>query len=105
MSTHPPVLVGWILADLTETLGVIATVLVFIGAVGLGVAAFVWARKWRQQLADEPTIEAQIESYRTMLEAGLIDDDEYDRIVAQLRSPGPEPPDPPTPPTPPGTAH
>jgi hypothetical protein len=97
MSTpHPPVLTAWIVADLTATLGVIATILLFVGAVGLGIAVFMWVRKWRQGLAGEPTIEAQIESYRHMLDEGLIDDQEYDHIVAQLQSPpGPEPPAPP----------
>lgn len=88
MSTpHPLILAGWIVADLTVTIEVVATVLLTAGAIGLGVAVFVWARNWRRQQGEEPTIEAQIESYRHMLEQGLIDDDEYDRIVAQLQSP------------------
>ncbi len=86
MSTpHPLILGGWIVADLTATLGVIASVLLLAGVIGLGVAVFVWARKWRQRLGEEPTIEAQIESYRHMLNDGVIDDDEFDRIVAQLQ--------------------
>ena len=74
------------------TLEVIVTVLLLAGAIGLGVAVFVWTRNWRRQLNEEPTIETQIESYRTMLDEGVIDDDEYDRIVAQLegRSVAPE---------------
>ena len=68
------------------TLEVIVTVLLLAGAIGLGVAAFIWARNWRRRLDEEPTIEAQIESYRTMLNEGLIDDEEYDRIVAHLKA-------------------
>jgi hypothetical protein len=103
MSTpRPLVLAGWIVADLTASIEVVATAALLVGAVGLGVAAFVWVRNWRRGLAEEPTIEEQIESYRHMLDEGLIDDQEYDRIVAQLHEqpleqPGPEPPSGPTP--------
>ena len=97
--------------DMTATFEVIATVLLLAGAVGLGVAVFVWARRWRQELAEEPTNEAQIESYRHMLDQGLIDDDEYDRIVAQLRprlpmqpAAPPQPEQPGSPPEPPAAS-
>ena len=74
-------------------LQVIATVLMLAGAVGLGVAVFLWARSWRQKLNEEPTIEAQIDSYRTMLNDGLLEQQEFERIVAQLEG---RPVDPPT---------
>ncbi len=86
MSTpHPLMLTGWIVADLTATLEVIATVLLLAGVIGLGVTVFVWVRNWQQQLGEESSIEAQIESYRNMLNEGLIDPQEFARIEAQLQ--------------------
>jgi hypothetical protein len=81
---HPLILAGWIVADVTATVEVIATVLLTAGAIGLGVAVFVWVRGWRRRLDEEPTIEAHIESYRNMLHEGLIDQAEFERIQGRL---------------------
>jgi hypothetical protein len=73
-----------IVADLAGTLEVIATITLLIGAIGLGVTAFVWARNWRRRTAEETNPEEQIESYRHMLDEGLIEPQEFERIEARL---------------------
>jgi hypothetical protein len=87
----PPVLAGWIIADLESYVDVAVTVALLAGAIGAGVAMFLWVRNWRRQLLEEPTAEEQLESYRTMLGEGTIDPQEFERIRDRLRHP-PEPP-------------
>jgi hypothetical protein len=81
-----------IVADLVRTLEVIATVTLLIGAIGLGVAGFVWARNWRRRIAEQTNPEEQIESYQHMLDEGLIEPQEFERIEARLREPPDTPP-------------
>jgi hypothetical protein len=113
MSTpHPTVLAGLVFADLAGTLEAIATAVLLVAAIGLGVAAFVWVRNWRQRLADDTNTEEQLASFQHMLDDGLIDPQEYERIAAQLETqkraqhqPSPEvasgaPPEPPPSPPP-----
>ena len=78
----------------------IATPVLLIGAIALGVAMFVWARNWRRRLADGATTEEHIDSYQHMLEQGLIDPQEFERIQARLGQPPDAPAEPPSaPPT------
>ncbi len=113
------VLTGWIVAELDPAARVelVATALALVGLIGLGIAAFVWARNWWRRLAEDTTAEDPIETYRHMLDEGLIDQREFDRIEAQLAGrpelpvtgirsgtpprstdlrPGPPPPEPPS---------
>jgi hypothetical protein len=50
---------------------------------GSGVLVILWTRKWRQSLA-EPTEDLTVEDYRKLLEAGVLDAHEYERIRATL---------------------
>jgi uncharacterized membrane protein YccC len=100
-TSRPPVLTGLVVADLASALEVIGAVALLATLIGLGVAVFVWARFWRQR-PDEATTEEQLESYQYMLDEGLIDPQEFERIRARLRqtpdaagatlAPTPEPP-------------
>ena len=88
------------MADLASTLEVVAAATLMAAVVGLGITAFVWVRNWRRRLAEAATIDEQIASYQDMLDDGLIDPEEFERIQARLRQPpvvpaerpGPEPP-------------
>jgi hypothetical protein len=96
-----PALAGLVFADLAKTLEVIGVVAAFAAAIGAGVAVFVWARNWRRRIAEETTTEEPIETYQVMLDEGLIDPQEFDRIQARLHRPPdvpaePPPPDPPS---------
>jgi len=89
----PPILVALVfaeIADLGQTLEVIGTIAGLLAAIGVGVWAFVWMRNWRRRLADEAISEEPIETYQQMLDDGLIDDQEFDRIAARLQT-GPPP--------------
>jgi hypothetical protein len=81
----PPILVGLVFADQPSALEVIGTVVAFAGAIGLGVAVFVWMRNWRRRLAEEAAPEEPIETYQQMLDEGLIEAEEFERIAARLR--------------------
>jgi hypothetical protein len=72
------------LASLPPWIEVAFVVAAFVGAVGLGVAVFIWARNWRRRLAEEPITEDTIETYQQMLDEGFIDSEEFDRIQARL---------------------
>jgi hypothetical protein len=80
----PLVLAGWIVADLAATLEVLATIALLAGAIGLGIAVFIWARRWRDRIALDHEAENSIETYRDMLDDGLIDPAEFARIEARL---------------------
>jgi len=89
-------------------LAALATAL--IALVGLGTAAIVRVRRWWQQPSQDP-VEEQLETYRTMLDEGLIDPEEFRRIQGRLEGtdpPAPPPPDtsikPGPPPAPPDTS-
>src|SRR6516165_9991547 len=89
----PPILVALVfaeIADLGPTLEVIGTVAALLAAIGAGVWAFVWMRNWRRQLAEEAISDEPIETYQQMLDDGLIDDQEFERIAARLQT-GPTP--------------
>jgi len=84
-----PALAGLVFADTARTLEIIGAAAAFAAAVGAGVAVFVWARDWRRRLAEDTTTEEPIETYQLMLDEGLLDPQEFDRIQARL----PRPPD------------
>jgi hypothetical protein len=93
-----PALAGLVFADdKATTLEIIGVVAGFAAAIGAGVAVFVWARNWRRQLAEESTTEEPIETYQLMLDEGLIDPQEFDRIQARLHRPPDVPAEPPSP--------
>jgi hypothetical protein len=81
---HSLVPAGWIVADLAQTVEIAIAAALLAVAIGLGIAVFTWARKWRQALADDSDREASIETYREMLDEGLIDPQEFERIQARL---------------------
>ena len=86
MGAPPSLLLpGLVVADGAASLEVVAVVTVFVGAIALGVAVLIKARKLWRELADEPTTEDPIETYQYMLDEGIIDSQEFDRIVAQRR--------------------
>ncbi len=58
--------------------------LVLAFVVGGGISVILWARKWRQDLNEETTEEPSLEDYRELLDAGLLDPLEYERIRARL---------------------
>jgi len=97
---RPPVLAGLVVTDWASTLEVAGTVTLLATVIVLGVAVFIWARNWRQRLAEEATNnEEHIESYQQLLDEGLIDDAEFERIRARLgqatdppATPPPQPP-------------
>jgi hypothetical protein len=84
--------------DVAATLEVVGTIAAFALAIGAGVAVLVWARNWRRQQNEESATMEPIETYQQMLEAGTIDQHEFDRIQARLSQPPnlepePAPPD------------
>ena len=81
---RPPVLIGQIVGDWASALEVIGTVAALAAAITLGIVVFVRVRNRWRQLAEEPIPEAPIETYQQMLDAGLIDAQEFKRIVAQV---------------------
>jgi hypothetical protein len=100
-----PALAGLIVANPAAMLEVAAVVALFAATIGVGVAVFVWARSWRRRIAEDSTTEEPIETYQHMLDEGLLDPQEFERIQASLhRSPDvpgePASPDPPAEQTP-----
>jgi hypothetical protein len=79
-----PALAGLIVADLAAVLEVAGVVALFAATIGMGVAVFVWARNWRRRIAEESTTEEPIETYQNMLDEGLLDPQEFERILACL---------------------
>jgi len=92
-----PALAGLVFAHLAKPLEVIGVVAAFAAAIGAGVSVFVWARNWRRRLAEETTTEEPIETYQHMLDEGLLDPQEFDRIQARLQRPPDVPTEPPSP--------
>ncbi len=54
-------------------------------AIGAGVLVILWARSWFQADATEPHT---LEDYQKLLDAGLLDPEEFERIRSRLGSPG-----------------
>ena len=76
-----------------ELIGVTA---VFAGLVLVGALAIRWAKRYRQESEPEP-VQDLLETYQAMLDAGEIDEDEFERIRARLEGepvPAPPPADP-----------
>jgi hypothetical protein len=93
---HLPILTGLIVADTASTLEVVAVVILFTAALAVLIAAIIWVRNWRLAVREEKqsTTKEPIETYQHMLDEGLIDQQEFDRIQAGLRrSPLPFTPD------------
>ncbi len=89
-----PVLAGLIAADVQSILEVVGTVGALALALAAGVAMIVWARKtWRQD-AEGPTTEDPLEIYQHLLDEGIIDAAEFERICARLQEGPPEPAEP-----------
>jgi hypothetical protein len=82
-----PALAGLVVADLAATLEVVGVVTLLVAALGVGVAVFVWARDWRRRIAEDSTTEEPIETYQNMLDQGLLDQQEFERIQARLGQP------------------
>ena len=80
-----PILVGVVFADQPSALEVIGTVTALVAAIGLGVFVFAWMRNWRKRLAEESDPEEPVETYQQMLNEGLIDAAEFERIAGRLR--------------------
>jgi hypothetical protein len=95
-----PALAGLVVADLATTLEVVGVVTLFVAALGVGVAVFVWARDWRRRIAEDSTTEEPIETYQTMLDQGLLNQQEFERVVARLHQPPAIPAAPPVSPPP-----
>jgi hypothetical protein len=82
-----PALAGLVVADLAATLEVAGVVTLFVAALGVGVAVFVWVRDWRRRIGEDSTTEEPIETFQTMLDQGLLDQQEFERIAARLNQP------------------
>lgn len=72
--------------------------LLMVGAVGLGVIIIVWAKRWLTAQQATPA-ETTVEDYRVLLEQGLLDPQEFERIRDRLEA---RPAPPPSAPTVPG---
>ena len=101
----PPAATFLIAADWDRNLQLIGATVLLAAAIGLGVAAIVWVKRWREQLTEEPTAGEQLETFQIMHDEGLIDSEEYERILERMRleADPPEPPastSPPSEPTP-----
>jgi hypothetical protein len=60
--------------------------------IGGGILAILWARSWRHSMTDGCAEEPTLEDYRKLLDAGILDPQEYERIRARLE-PVAEPPE------------
>jgi hypothetical protein len=89
-----------VFADLVLILETIATVAALVSLIGLGITTFVWVRKWRRRLAEEPDTEESIETYRNMLDEGILEAEEFDRIARRLRETSDAPAEPSSPESP-----
>jgi hypothetical protein len=71
-------------ADPILILETVGTVVALLALIGLAVATFVWMRNCRRQLTEEPAVQESIEVYRQLLDEGLLERDEFERITTQL---------------------
>ena len=57
-----------------------------LGVIGLGVWAFLRAKKWREELAQEDLLapQEQLDHYQQLVDDGLLDPQEFARIKEQL---------------------
>jgi hypothetical protein len=82
-----PALAGLVVANPAATLEIVGVVTLFVAALGVGAAVFVWARDWRRRIVEDSATEEPIETFQTMLDQGLLDRQEFERIAARLHQP------------------
>jgi hypothetical protein len=81
-------------AQLQLDLEGIVLAIILVGLILLGVIVIVRFKRW-QTAQRSPTVPARIEDYRALMEQGLLDPREFERIRQTLEGPGPMPPAPP----------
>src|SRR3712207_3382576 len=82
-------LASGLVAQVSPQARLILTSLALVAVIGGGVFAIVWARRWREAAADDaPAEELTIEEYRKLLDEGLLDPEEFERIRARLEARG-----------------
>jgi hypothetical protein len=82
-----PALAGLVVANTAATLEIAGVVTLLVAALGAGVAVFIWACGWRRHNVEDSTTEEPIETFQHMLDQGLLDQQEFERIQARLNQP------------------
>ncbi len=67
----------------------IALTILLVSMVGLGVAATVWAKRWRKAAEEPENAEELVEHYEALIDEGLLDPAELERIRACLETQAP----------------
>lgn len=76
----------------------IALAVLLAGMIGLGVAAVVWAKRWRKDAEAAEDAEELVEQYEALADEGVLAPEELERIRRRLVNPA-EPDRPPSDPT------